>query len=154
MSVNWGGVIGGVMAVTGVAVAGVGLGGEALSSAIGDNAVGQALHTATETVVTKGSEAALATGLAEKGADGVISGMSGKTAAGIVGAALAAAGAGIAYITGKDDEREEEKARLARVEGELAQIKMALLRAMEMSQQEERIAQGPLPTKPGSGRTV
>lgn len=144
--ISWGKMIGGAVAITGAAVAGIGLGGDALAGAIGtETAVGGAVNSAADAVTGMGDTVVKALGLEEK--------ISGKTAAAIIGGLGVAAGAGIGALTGKKDDDSEEK-RLSRVEAELAAIKEALLLAMQQQQDQQDIALAGVPPRKPGGHTL
>ena len=144
MSVSWGKVLAGIATVSGVAVAGVGLGGESLSGMFDAGTIKDGVDAATEAVVGAGESAAKTLGLDDT--------VSGEAMAGIAGGAAALVGAGV-LASGKNKEQNESKdERLARVENELAMIKNALLEAMQQS--EAQMAQGSLPPVPGRPRQV
>lgn len=100
MSISWGKVIGGVAAITGVAVAGIGVGGDSLAGVIGnDTVVGNFIDKAAETITSTAGEAAKAVGMS----DATIASLGGNEgiAAIVGGVAAVAGGAALAFSGNK-----------------------------------------------------
>jgi hypothetical protein len=109
MSVSWGKVLGGVAAVTGIAVAGVGLGGGSIAASLGDgSAIGHFFGDAATKIAENAESAAKAIGLSEE----VIKSLGGgKGIAAIVGGMTALGGGAALAFSGNSQQQQPQNAQ-------------------------------------------
>lgn len=145
MDITVGKALGGIAALTGAAVMGVGLGGSKVAEMFPENAIGKAADSAANAVHSAGESAAKAVGLGEK--------VSGKTAAAVIGGALVAAGVTGILASRHDSKTDEEDAK-ERALAETAEVRRRIL--VQEAETGRDLngdgAIGTLPNKPGSDR--